>query len=93
MWRTISAADRTALKLASEGDGEFWMSVEDFLKHFTELEVCSVAVDMLYEDENGGRLCVCVCVFVVHLYMYSLQQLITIKKAQREPTAIVHFQM
>ena len=32
----------------------------DFLKNFTDFEVCSVSVDMLYEDENGG-LCVCVC--------------------------------
>ena len=64
MWGTISANDRTALELAFEDDGEFWMSVEDFSKHFTELEVCSISVDMLYEDENGGLLNICVCVCV-----------------------------
>ena len=25
----------------------------DFLKNYTDFEVCSVSVDMLYEDENG----------------------------------------
>lgn len=34
-------------------DGEFWMSYQDFKKHFTDFEVCNISIDQLYEDENG----------------------------------------
>ena len=29
------------------------MSYDDMRKHFTDLEICSVSVDQLYEDDNG----------------------------------------
>ena len=36
-------------------DGEFYMSFQDFKKHFTDFEVCNVSVDQLYEDEKGNN--------------------------------------
>ena len=45
---------RRELDQSKKEDGEFWMSFEDFCKHFTDFEVCNMTVDTLYEDDNGG---------------------------------------
>ena len=34
-------------------DGEFWMSFDDFKKHYTDFEICSITVDQMYEDDGG----------------------------------------
>ncbi len=39
----------------AKDDGEFWMSFDDFRKHFTDFEMCNVTIDALYEDENSER--------------------------------------
>ena len=56
LWQHISASERKALQ-EGEGtfkeDGEFWMSFDDFKKHFTDFEICNVSVAMLYEDDSG----------------------------------------
>ena len=31
------------------------MSFDDFKKHFTDFEMCSVSIDDLYEDENSKQ--------------------------------------
>lgn len=55
-WQQISASERQALQ-EGEGtfkeDGEFWMSFDDFTKHYTDFEICNVSVAMLYEDDSG----------------------------------------
>jgi Ca2+-binding EF-hand superfamily protein len=54
VWKEISSDNRKQL-LEGEGlkeDGEFWMSYEDFIKHFTDFEVCSVTVSEMDEDDN-----------------------------------------
>jgi Ca2+-binding EF-hand superfamily protein len=55
IWQHISASERQALQ-EGEGtfkeDGEFWMSFDDFKKHFTDFEICNVSVAMLYEDDS-----------------------------------------
>jgi Ca2+-binding EF-hand superfamily protein len=55
LWQHISASERKALQ-EGEGtfkeDGEFWMSFDDFKKHFTDFEICNVSVAMLYEDDS-----------------------------------------
>ena len=54
IWNKVSSSKRNELlESGAREDGEFWMSYEDFMKHFTDFEVCSVSVDELYEDDNG----------------------------------------
>lgn len=57
-WRQLPADKRREL-LEGDGpkeDGEFWMSYEDFVKHFTDLEMCSVSIDQMQEDDKGKEL-------------------------------------
>lgn len=39
-WSKVSASERQKLGLTFEDDGEFWMTFEDFLEHFTDLSIC-----------------------------------------------------
>ncbi|KAK3878996.1 hypothetical protein Pcinc_016403 [Petrolisthes cinctipes] len=39
-WSKVSASERQRLGLTFEDDGEFWMTFEDFLEHFTDLSIC-----------------------------------------------------
>ena len=58
LWKQLPAADRMRLlegEDAGKEDGEFWMSFDDFKKHFTDFEICSISVDQMYEDEKGQR--------------------------------------
>lgn len=40
VWNEISYADRQRLRLQKREDGEFWMSLDDFLRNFAELQIC-----------------------------------------------------
>uniref|UniRef100_A0AAQ4PGL2 Calpain-2 catalytic subunit n=1 Tax=Gasterosteus aculeatus aculeatus TaxID=481459 RepID=A0AAQ4PGL2_GASAC len=48
-WRQISDEDRERLSHRSE-DGEFWMSFNDFLRHYSRLEICNLTPDALSDD-------------------------------------------
>ncbi|EUB60655.1 Calpain [Echinococcus granulosus] len=48
-WRDVSEADKTRLHLRFAADGEFWMSMDDFMKCFTKLEVCHLGHESLEE--------------------------------------------
>ena len=53
-WKKLPAAKHRELQEDGvKEDGEFWMSYEDFIKHFTDFEMCSVNIDQLYEDEKS----------------------------------------
>ncbi|XP_076054857.1 calpain-5-like isoform X2 [Oratosquilla oratoria] len=39
-WSKVSVAEREKLGLTFEDDGEFWMTFEDFVTHFTDLSIC-----------------------------------------------------
>ncbi|XP_041640667.1 calpain-2 catalytic subunit-like [Cheilinus undulatus] len=48
-WRYISDEDRERLSHCSE-DGEFWMSFNEFLRHYSRLEICNLTPDALTDD-------------------------------------------
>uniref|UniRef100_A0AAR2IP90 Calpain 5a n=1 Tax=Pygocentrus nattereri TaxID=42514 RepID=A0AAR2IP90_PYGNA len=39
-WQRVSKSEREKLGVTVEDDGEFWMTFEDFSKHFTDLILC-----------------------------------------------------
>ncbi|XP_076130179.1 calpain-5-like [Alosa pseudoharengus] len=41
-WTKIGDTERGNLGLTVEDDGEFWMSLEDFCRYFTDIDVCRV---------------------------------------------------
>ncbi|XP_056148224.1 calpain-2 catalytic subunit-like [Lampris incognitus] len=49
-WRYVSSEDRAKLTNRSE-DGEFWMAFPDFLRHYSQLEICNLTPDALTSDE------------------------------------------
>uniref|UniRef100_A0A3P9NHD1 Calpain-2 catalytic subunit n=1 Tax=Poecilia reticulata TaxID=8081 RepID=A0A3P9NHD1_POERE len=49
-WRSVSSEDRERLTNRSE-DGEFWMSFSDFLREYSQLEICNLTPDSLTDDE------------------------------------------
>ncbi|XP_057382000.1 calpain-2 catalytic subunit-like [Balaenoptera acutorostrata] len=48
-WTTIDPEVRESLTRQHE-DGEFWMSFNDFLRHYSRLEICSLTPDTLTSD-------------------------------------------
>lgn len=56
MWKQLPATQhRELLEGGDKGkeDGEFWMSYDDFRKHYTDFEICNICMEQLYEDETG----------------------------------------
>ncbi|VDP72386.1 unnamed protein product [Echinostoma caproni] len=51
-WQTISAAEKKALDVNFNDDGEFWMSYEDFTSCFTRLEVCHLGLESLESNQE-----------------------------------------
>lgn len=39
-WSKISASEREKLGLTFQDDGEFWMTMEDYCNHFTDMSIC-----------------------------------------------------
>ncbi|XP_015204861.2 calpain-9-like isoform X1 [Lepisosteus oculatus] len=52
-WQTVGAKEKKEL-LHNSDDGEFWMSIEDFKRHFTEVDICNLSPEFL----DSGNKCV-----------------------------------
>ncbi|XP_041669103.1 calpain-1 catalytic subunit-like [Cheilinus undulatus] len=52
LWKTVSAQDRE-MCLSVVDDGEFWMTLEDFCRFYTDLDICSLCPDFL----DGNHSC------------------------------------
>ncbi|KAM9709052.1 calpain-1 catalytic subunit-like isoform 1-T2 [Menidia menidia] len=46
LWQTVSPEDRE-LCLSRRDDGEFWMTLEDFCKYYSDLDICCLCPDFL----------------------------------------------
>lgn len=51
-WRQLSEADKKALELNYDDDGEFWMEFSDFTKNYTRVEVCMLSPDSAGESDR-----------------------------------------
>ncbi|XP_018368105.1 PREDICTED: calpain-A-like isoform X3 [Trachymyrmex cornetzi] len=55
-WRFIPDHEKEELGLTFDMDGEFWMSFQDFTRHFTQLEICNLNPDSLTTDDiSAGK--------------------------------------
>ncbi|KAM7301971.1 calpain-A [Ixodes scapularis] len=52
-WEQVSEEKKQELGLVIKTDGEFWMSMEDFLKHFQLLDICHLGPDTLSSHTTG----------------------------------------
>ncbi|XP_055001415.1 calpain-12 [Sorex araneus] len=52
-WDTLPPEWREALLVKKE-DGEFWMELQDFLRHFNTVQICSLSPDVLGPSPAGG---------------------------------------
>lgn len=50
-WRFIPDETKADIGLKFDLDGEFWMSFQDWLKHFDRVEICNLTPDSLTEEE------------------------------------------
>ncbi|XP_036603268.1 calpain-12 [Trichosurus vulpecula] len=52
-WAVLPEEWRDALLVKKE-DGEFWMDLDDFLKHFDTVQICSLSPEVLGPQPKGG---------------------------------------
>ncbi|XP_060041837.1 calpain-12 isoform X2 [Erinaceus europaeus] len=52
-WDVLPTEWREALLVKKE-DGEFWMELQDFLRHFTTIQICSLSPEVLGPKPAGG---------------------------------------
>ena len=81
LWKQLPTTQRRELLEGGDKgkeDGEFWMSYDDFRKHYTDFEICNICMEQLYEDETGqgskvrSEVIVLVLIFICLVLCYVL---------------------
>uniref|UniRef100_A0A1I8HQD7 Calpain catalytic domain-containing protein n=1 Tax=Macrostomum lignano TaxID=282301 RepID=A0A1I8HQD7_9PLAT len=56
-WAAVSAEEKARINVKFKGDGEFWMSIKDFCKFFSDLEMCHLGPESLaHARRQAGKL-------------------------------------
>lgn len=50
-WSLTPSLERKNIGLTFEQDGEFWMSYQDFMKFFTQVEICHINPDSIGDED------------------------------------------
>lgn len=51
-WDTVPG-EKDRLDVEFDDDGEFWMSIHDFMRNFTKLEICNLGPDALESEDDS----------------------------------------
>jgi hypothetical protein len=54
-WDYVTPNEKARIKLHEKDDGEFFMSFNDFIKHFDALDICNLTPDMLNRAPREDR--------------------------------------
>ncbi|XP_058461585.1 calpain-B-like [Malaya genurostris] len=54
-WDAIPKAQRKAIGLTIDNDGEFWMNFQDFVRYFDRVEICNLSPDPFDDPEASLR--------------------------------------
>ena len=50
LWDDVDSDVKENIDFRSEGDGEFWISVQDFMRYFVRVTICNFTPDV---DDDG----------------------------------------
>lgn len=54
-WQKIDSNIKEKINYTKRGDGEFWMSYQDFCREFEEVTICSLAPDLSYSSKGAMK--------------------------------------
>ena len=54
-WGSIPEEEKDSLGITFDNDGEWWMSFNDFCKHFDQLELCHLPPESMVEKDEAAK--------------------------------------
>lgn len=54
LWKDISQEVKDKMKVQKKADGEFWMTINDYMKYFSDLHVCNFTPDFDQDGKEDG---------------------------------------